>query len=169
MTASDVSSSTALSVEYVKVDFPPVGELGDETLVSQADNLLYTASGEVIGPIGALVSAAFNDEIARNKLLEDAKEEHKWFALTWESPVDPFGGPLCMQKLDPPSLRAADRVRIAGPCSVEISRFAMRQAKHGDLSIAWGKAKVGGQDAMLLASIHPTGEKRISIDFRKAK
>jgi hypothetical protein len=161
--------TTTLSVEYVKVDFPPIGELESETLVSHAENLLYTADGAVIGPIGALVNAALNDESARAGLLADANEEHKWYTLTWETPLDPVGGPLCMQKLDPPILRAADRIRIAGPCVVEISRFEMRHAQHGDLKIAWGKATVGGQDAMLVASIHPTGEKKISIDFNKAK
>ena len=113
------------------------------------------------------VNAAIRDEGATSRLHADATEEHKWFTLTWEKPYAPGGGPLCMQRLDPPILRAADRIRIAGPVVVEISRFGMRQGKLGSLRVAWGKATVGGQDAMILASLHPDGERKITIDFRK--
>ncbi len=158
--------SATVTVEKVRVYFPPIDSLGAETLVASMNNLLYNEAAEPVGQISALVEQAIRSEAAIKPLVEAAEEEHKWFELVWDVPYAPDGSRLCMMKLEPTKLRIAERIRIEGPCSVAICRFGMQQGRVGDLAFAWGSTKVAGKDAMLVATVLPSGAKTFTYSVK---
>jgi len=160
-----LAKSVTTTVEKVKVDFHAFGELASETLVAAPDNLLYSADETELGPIRELVEGAVRSENAMRRVIADATEEHRWLELTWERPVDATGSHLWMKKVQPFVLRPVERIRIAGPCRIEISKFGMRQGRLGEVLFAWGKGHVHGREAMIVASVLPDGAKKLSLSF----
>jgi hypothetical protein len=159
------AKSATTTVEKVKVDFDAFGELAAETLVAGPDNLLYSADETELGPIRELVEAAVRSEHAMRPVMAEATEEHKWLELTWERPVDSNGNRLWMKKVEPFILRPVERIRIAGPFRIDISKFGMRHGRLGDVFFAWGKGNVYGREAIIVASALPSGAKKLSLSF----
>ena len=79
-----------------------------------------------------------------------------------------MGRPLYMQKLEPKILRAVECIRIVGPFKVQIGEFGLRHGRLGSVNVAWGKATIGGQDAMAVASMDESGETKLSVNFKGA-
>ena len=160
--------SVTVTTGKVSVRVAQVGELPTETVATNPDNLIHLEDGSVLCQIKALVDRLVKVPRARDYLLAEGKEEHKWFELVWEPPRDHEGRLLYMKKLEPKVLRAIESIRIVGPCKVEIGQFGMRHGKIGDVRVAWGKAVISGRNAMAVATLTPSGDTKLSINFSGA-
>jgi hypothetical protein len=137
-----------------------------ETVVTSPDNLLYLADGSELAQLKELVDRLLSTEVARDHLTREAKEDHRFFEIEWTPPGAETGQAIFMKKIDPVLLRVATKVRIVGPCSVEIGRFDLSHGRVGSVEVAWGKALVGGRDAMAVATRDTTGKETLSVNFK---
>lgn len=130
------------------------------------DNLLYKHDGSELGSLRQLVELLLAADYPRQHLTENATDEHKFFELEWTPPAQGTPGALFMKKLEPTMLRLVTKIRMVGPCSVEIGRFDLRHGRIGNVEVSWGKAIVEGKDAMAVATRDSTGKKILSINFK---
>lgn len=159
--------SVTVAAEKVSVRVAPVDELATETVATSPDNLLYVEDGTELCQIRELVDRLLQSPHARD-LLAEGNEEHKWFELVWEPPKDHEGRSLYMKKIVPEVLRPIESIRVVGPCKVEIGRFGIRHGKIGDVRVAWGKSVISGREAMAVATVTPSGDSKLSINFSGA-
>lgn len=160
--------SVSITAEKVSVRVAQVGLLAPETVGTVPDNLLYLEDGSELCQIKELVDRLLKSPRARDYLLAEGKDEHRWFELVWEPPSDQQGRPLYMRKIDPEVLRPVESIRIVGPCKVEIGKFGVRHGKIGDVQVAWGKATIAGNSAMAVATKTDIGETKLSVNFSGA-
>lgn len=140
--------------------------LPSEVVVTSPDNLLYQCDGSELGSLRQLVEMLLNADIPREHLITNATEEHRFFELEWTPPSKNMVGALFMQKLQPAMLRVITKVRMTGPCSVEIGRFDFRHGRIGNVEVSWGKSLVDGVDAMAVATRDQSGKQTLSINFK---
>lgn len=157
--------SLTVSADRVSVRVAPTQMLEGETVATTPDNLIYTGEGTELCQIRPLVEKLLQSAGARDYFLVEGKEEHKWFEAIWEPPQDLIGRPLYMKKMEPEVLREIESIRIVGPCKVEISRFGLRHAMLGGIHVAWGKTQVSGREALAVATLDTSGEKKFSLNF----
>jgi hypothetical protein len=157
--------SVSVTAQKVSVRVAQVDNLATETVATGPDNLIYLQDGSELCQIRELVETLSKTPRARDYMLRDGKEEHKWFELIWEPPCDQEGRPLYMKKLEPEVLRSIESIRIVGPCTVEIGKFGMRHGKIGNVHVAWGKSVISGRDAMAVATVAESGDTKFSINF----
>jgi hypothetical protein len=156
--------SVTISAEKVSIRVAQVGTLPPETVVTSPDNLLYTEDGLEHCQTKELVDSLLKSPRARDYLLADGNEDHKWFELFW-GPPDHEGKPLYMKKLEPEVLRPVEFIRVVGPCKIEVGRFGMRHGRIGDIRVAWGKSTISGKSAMAVATATETGETKLTVNF----
>lgn len=156
----------SLHADKVSVRVAATGDLAVETVATSPDNLLYLEDGTELCQLQELVNRVLKTDHVRDYFMREGKEEHIRFVVAWEPPADTLGRPLYMQKLEPKVLRAVECIRIVGPCKVEIGRLALHHGRLGSVKIAWGKATIGGQDAMAVATIDEASETRLSVNFK---
>ena len=157
--------SVSVTAERVSIRVAQVDNLATETVATSPDNLIHLQDGSALCQIRELVEALSKTPRARDYLLREGKEEHKWFEFMWEPPCDQEGRPLYMKKLEPEVLRSIESIRIVGPCTVEIGKFGMRHGKMGNVQVAWGKSVISGRDAMAVATVAESGDTKFSINF----
>jgi hypothetical protein len=157
--------SVSVSAEKVTVRVAQVGSLAVETVATNPDHLLYLKDETELCQLRELVDRLLKSQRARDYLLCEAKEEHLWFELVWETPADHEGHPLYMKKISPEAYRPVECLRVVGPCKVEIGRFGMRHGKIGGVTVAWGKSSISGRDALAVATTTPSGETKLSVNF----
>lgn len=156
----------SLFADKVSVRVAATGNLAVETIATSPDNLLYLEDGTELFQLQELVNHLLKIDHIRDYFSRKGKEEHIRFEVAWKPPADHLGRPLYMQKLEPKVLRAVECILIVGPCKVEIGRFGLHHGRLGSVKIAWGKATIGGQDAMAVATIDEAGETKFSINFK---
>ena len=154
-----------VSADKVRIRVAAVGELAAENLVTIPDNLIYTEDGAELCQVRRMVDELVNSKKAQQFFVEEGTEEHKWAEIVWEPPSDRLGRPLYMKQIRPAVLRRIERIRIIGPCTVEIRQFGLRHGKLGDVHVAWGKTSIAGKQAIAVATVAPSGEKKLSINF----
>lgn len=157
-----------LSADKVSIRVAQTGDLPPETVATSPDNLLYLDDGAELCQAKELVNQVINSERVKEYLTNKGCEEHVRFEFIWEPPQDHLGRPLYMMKLDPKVLRKVEAIRIAGPCKIVVGKFGMRYGRLGSVQIAWGKATLGGRDALAVATMTPTGETKLSINVQGA-
>jgi uncharacterized protein YggL (DUF469 family) len=157
--------SVTISVEKVSIRVAQVGDLPPETVATNPDNLLFLENGSEISQTKELVDRLLNSPRARDYLLAEGQEEHRWFELIWEPPTDHEGKKLQMKKIEPEVLRPIESIRVVGPCKVEVGKFGMRHGKLGDIQVAWGKANILGKSAMAVATFTGTDQPKLSVNF----
>lgn len=157
--------SVSVTAQKVTARVAQVGDLAVETVATSPDNLLYLHDGAELCQVRELVDGLLKSPRARDYLLLEAKEEHKWFEFVWEPPTDHEGHPLYMKKIDPEAFRPVECLRVVGPCKVEIGRFGMRHGQLGSVKVAWGKSTIAGRDALAVATVTPSGEAKLSVNF----
>lgn len=157
--------SVSVTAEKVSVRVAQIGSLPTETVATNPDNLIHLEDGSELCQIRELVDNLIKEPCARDYLLIEGNEEHKWFEFIWEPPCDHEGRPLYMKKLEPEVLRTIESIRIVGPCTVGIGKFGMRHGKMGSVQVAWGKSVISGRDAMAVATVMPSGNTKFSINF----
>jgi len=157
--------SVMITAEKVSIRVAQVGELPSETVATTPDNLLYLEDSSELCQTNELVDKLLQSPRARDYLLAEGKEEHKWFELAWEPPNDHEGKPLYMQKLEPAVLRRVESIRVVCPCKVEVGRFGMRHGRIGDVQVSWGKSTIAGRSAMAVATVTETGDTKLSVNF----
>ena len=160
--------SVTITAEKVRVRVTQDAELPSETVVTSPDNLVHLEDDSVLCQIQELVDKLLKHPYPRDYFLREGSEDHKWFEFSWEPPSDDEGRPLYMKKLDPELLRPIECIHIVGPCKVEAGKFGMRQGRIGNVRVAWGKAAIGGHDAMAVATVEHTGATKLSINFSGA-
>ena len=141
----------------------PTDTLPEETVVLMQDNILYIEDGCELCQATEYVQAVANSNFARDYLLAEGKEKHKWFEFRCEPPHDALNRPLFLKKLDPLVLRPISSLRIIGPCDFKIASFAMHRAKLGGVHVSWGKTIAHGRLALLVASKDDAGTQKVSI------
>ena len=154
-----------IAPEKVSIRVAQVGELPPETVATSPDNLIYLENGSELCQLRELVDRLLTSPRARDYLLAEGNEEHKWFELVWEPPSDHEGKPLYMRKLEPAVMRSVESIRVVCPCKVEVGRFGMRHGRIGDVRVSWGKSTIAGRNAMAVATVTETGEAKLSINF----
>jgi hypothetical protein len=154
-----------VSADKVKIRVAATNDLPPETVVTIPDNFIHTSDGRVVGRVRELVDALMNSDMVRNYFVKEGTEEHKWAEDVWEPRREHIERRLFMKKIEPEVLRQIESVHIAGTCKVEISQFGLRHSKLGDVHIAWGKTSIAGTDALAVATVEPSGEKKLSINF----
>jgi hypothetical protein len=160
--------TVSLSVEKVSIRVAKVGDLEIETVISTPDNLVYREDGTELCQARDLVDRMLKSDRARGFFLAEGKEDHVWFEIRWEPPSHHDGKPLYMMKLSPKVLRAIECIRVTGPCKIEIGKFGMRRGTLGTVQVAWGKSVIQGREALAVATMTETGEKKLSISFKGA-
>ncbi len=141
-------------------------ELPPEVVATFPDNLLYQSDGSEIGSLRQLVEILLKAEVPREHLTTNATEEHRFFELEWTPPAKEMAGALFMKKLEPAMLRVIHKVRMTGPCSVEIGRFDFQHGRIGNVEVSWGKSLVDGRDAMAVSTRDQSGKQTLSINFK---
>lgn len=160
--------SVTITAEKVSIRVAQVGLLAPETVATAPDNLLYLEDGSELCQTKELVDGLLKSPRARDYLLAEGKDEHRWFEFVWEPPTDQQGRPLYMKKLEPAVMRPIESIRVVGPCKVEIGKFGVRHGRIGDVQVAWGKTTIAGNSAMAVATITETGETKLSVNFSGA-
>jgi hypothetical protein len=160
--------TVSISAEKVSIRVGKIGDLEIESVASSPDNLLYLEDGTELCQAKDLVDRMLKSDRARNYLLAEGKEDHLWFEVRWEPPCDHEGKPIYMMKLSQKVLRPVECIRVVGPCKFEIGRFGMRKGRLGDVQVAWGKSKIAGRDALAVATMTASGEKKLSIHIKGA-
>ena len=160
--------SVTITTEKVSIRVALVDLLAPETVATTPDNLLYSKDGTELCQVKELVDGILKSPRARDYLLAEGKDEHKWFEFVWEPPSDQQGRPLYMKKIEPEVMRLVESIRVIGPCKVEIAKFGVRHGKIGDVQVAWGKVPIAGNSAMAVATKTDTGETKLSINFSEA-
>jgi hypothetical protein len=155
-----------ITPDKVRVTVGEGDALLPEVVVTSPDNLLHRHDGAELGSLRQLVEILIGSDVPKETLLRDATEEHKFFDIEWRPPIADPAKTLYMRKLDPPMLRVVHKVRISGPCRVEIGRFDLRHGRVNNLEVAWGKAVVDGKDAMAVATKDSSGKHTLSINFK---
>lgn len=158
--------SVVISADAVRVRVKTLTAGVVETVRTSPDNLLYLKNGEELCQIHELVTRLLRSQRARDYLLREAADDHKWFELLWEPPADNHGQPLYMQKVDPRELREIEAIRVTGPCSSEIGKFRFQYGQLGVVKVAWSKARIGGHDAMAVATVSESGDAKLSLNFK---
>ncbi|NMG68140.1 hypothetical protein GPA19_24735 [Azoarcus indigens] len=157
-----------ITAEKVSIRVAQVGLLAPETVATTPDNLLYLEDGTELCQTKELVDGLLKSPRARDYLLAEGKDEHKWFEFVWEPPSDQQGRPLYMKKIEPEVMRPVESIRVIGPCKVDIAKFGVRRGKIGDVQVAWGKVTIAGNSAMAVATKTDTGETKLSVNFSGA-
>ncbi|HMV53995.1 MAG TPA: hypothetical protein PLX20_10335 [Rhodocyclaceae bacterium] len=160
--------SVTITAEKVSIRVAQVGLLASETVATNPDNLLYLEDGTELCQTRELVDGLLKTPRARDYLLAEGNDEHKWFEFVWEPPSDQQGRPLYMKKIEPEVMRPVESIRVIGPCKVEIAKFGVRHGKIGDVQVAWGKVTIAGNSAMAVATKTDTGETKLSVNFSGA-
>lgn len=160
--------AVTITVEKVSARVAQDSELPSETVVTSPDNLIHLQDDSVLCQIKELVERLLKHPYPREHFLREGTEEHKWFEFSWEPPSDNEGRPLYMKKLDPELLRPIECIHIVGPCKFEVGKFGMRQGRIGNVHVAWGKAEIGGHDAMAVATVEHNGATTLSVNFSGA-
>jgi hypothetical protein len=160
--------SVTITAEKVSIRVAQVDVLAPETVVTSPDNLLYLEDGSELCQTKGLVDGLLKSPRARDYLLAESKDEHKWFELVWEPPSDQHGRPLYMKKIEPEVMRPVESIRVVGPCKIEIGKFGVRHGRIGDVQVAWGKATISGNSAMVVATKTDTDETKLSVNFSGA-
>lgn len=157
--------SVTITAEKVSVRVGAVGILAPETVATTPDNLFYQEDGAELCQTKELVNVLLRSARARDYLLAESHDEHRWFEFVWEPPEDQYGRPLYVKKIKPEVLRQVESIRVVGPCKVEIGKFGLRHGKIGDVQVAWGNDTIAGKSAMAVATIGDTGEAKLTINF----
>ncbi len=159
------TKSVTITPTKVLAKVPATGTLLGEAVVLVTDNLFYSADGKEICPANALIDMVLKSDLARDGLLPEGTEDHKWFELRWEPPSDLDGKPIFLKKLVPETLRRIESIQITGPCQFKITPFGLRRGLLGDIHIAWGKTEIEGQSAMVVATRDSLGIERLSVNI----
>jgi hypothetical protein len=154
-----------VSADRVRIRVAATAGLEPEIVVTSPDNLIYTNDGKEIGQVRELVDLLVKANPVGEYFAKHGTEEHKWAEIIWEVGRSEAEGKLFMKKIEPTLLRNIELVHIVGPCKVEISKFGLRHSKLGDVHVVWGKASIAGKDALAVATVAPTGEKKLSVNF----
>jgi len=145
-------------VQEVLVAVLPTPNLAAENVVVMPDNAVFAADGTEIGPVGEWVRLLADSAYARDYLLSQAKEEHRWFQLQWE-PRDR----IFLKKTEPETLREIGSIQMKGPCEFKISQFGLRRGALGEIELAWAKTEIQGQSAMFVATRDKEGVEKIAV------
>lgn len=160
--------TVSVAAQRVSARVAATESLDLETVATNPDTLVYVESGEELCKVQELVDVLLKVPSARDYLLAEAREDHKWFTLEWVPPVDQEGKPLFMKKLVPEVFRRIESIRVIGPCAVQIGKFGMRHGKLDGITVAWGKAQLSGGDAIAVATVDEAGQHRLSVNFSGA-
>jgi hypothetical protein len=157
-----------VSASKVSIRVGAVGALAVETVATSPDNLIHLEDATELCQVKDLVDKMLNSERVRDYITREGREEHTFFEFRWEPPSDDLGRPLYMMKLEPRVLRPIESVRVVGPCKIQLGRFGMQHGRLGLIRVAWGKATIGGRDAMAVATLTPSGQTKLSINVQGA-
>jgi hypothetical protein len=158
----------SLTAQKVRIRVADAGGLASEVVVTSPDNLLFLEDHSELCQVKELVDRLLRSPGARDYLMKEGKEDHVWFEFKWEPPCDHEGKQLFMKKIEPAVYRAVECIHVVGPCKIEIAPFRMRHSKLGETKIAWGKAAIAGQDAMVVATIAASGDAMLTLNFSGA-
>ncbi|MGC3982802.1 MAG: restriction endonuclease [Steroidobacteraceae bacterium] len=152
-----------ISATEVKISVKATKELVAERIAVLPDNLMYLTDGRVLGEVKDFVSEMLKTKTTGDYLQKEGKEEHKFFEIFWAPPRDHLGRPLYMQMIKPSVKREIESIRVVGTFAVSIGRFGLRYGRMGNVDIAWGKAVIDGRQALAVATISDSGEKKLSL------
>jgi hypothetical protein len=90
-----------------------------------------------------------------------------FFVVVAEVPRYGSGGRVFLEKTEPRTLRAVDRLEITGTCRIARSQFQLSRGTLGSLTVAWGTSVLDGKDAMVLAIKTAGGESSLTLHLDK--
>jgi hypothetical protein len=155
--------SIEIASHTVRVKVPASESLAAESFAAFPDNLVYLQDGTETLQLSEVVDHIVKGNRARDYLLAESKEEHNWCEFLLMAPADPEGRPLFVKKLEPEMLRPIESLHVVGTCKVGIGQFGMRKGRLGNVEVAWGKAAVGGQEALAVVNLSEGGQRKLSI------
>jgi hypothetical protein len=151
-----------LNPTKVVFDVPPTEQLPGESVVVTPDNLVFSSTGTQEGKVKEVVEMLLRADFVVPEFGSKGDATHKYFVLEWKPPeVD--GKRLCLQKMEPLTLRPVTLIRVTGECNFDIAEFRLQHGNLGDVTVAWGTSSVMGRPAMLVASHAPNGSQKISV------
>ncbi len=131
---------------------PATETLGAERVVLNADNKCFDEQGTFVGNVQQLVKSLLNDRRIAEKFMHEGTESHKFFAVELDVPRLATGRRVCIQKIDPLTMRTLDKLVIHGSCQVSPrAQFQMQQGVLGTVGVTWGSGMLDGKNAMVLA------------------
>jgi len=154
-----------VSADKVRIRVAATAGLDAETVVTTPDNLIYTYDGKELGQVRELVEQLMKAQQIGEYFVKHGTEEHRWAEIVWELRRIEGERQLFMKKIDPELLRQIECVHIVGPCKVDIGNFGLRHSKLGDVHAVRGKASIGGKEAFAVATVAPSGAKKLSVNF----
>ncbi|HEY4215105.1 MAG TPA: hypothetical protein VGM84_26765 [Steroidobacteraceae bacterium] len=160
------AKTVQFSVEKVVVSVLANGDTPAENVAVMPDNLVYAADGLELGPIQGLVQRITESRGAYESLLSQGVEEHTFYTLTWETPIDVNGNRFYLQKTDPKVLKEVSAILLRGPCKFTVREFGVKRGQLGAVSIIWGKAELLGRDLMVVGSKDEKGNEKVSVNVR---
>ncbi|MCW8908625.1 MAG: hypothetical protein OQL28_15395 [Sedimenticola sp.] len=128
---------------------------------------VFHEDGSEAEPLTQLVEGFLRSKEVGDELVKQATDEHKWFALVKLGFVDCDGRSVFLEKIEPKVYRKVERLYIEGTCEFEYTRFPLRHASLGDISVSWGSAKLDRRETLLVVSPTEEGETKLTISIRE--
>jgi hypothetical protein len=155
----------AARVERVWFVVEATDGLPEERVRAMPNQSIFDEHGTLLGFAVPLIDYALNSAAATAWFLEHGMPDHTWFQLTWSIGNASGEPPLFLEKLEPRCFRRIIEVQIAGPCSYTVNGLKLRRARFGSTHLAWGKTRLFGRDAMLVATRDEMGLEKISVNL----
>jgi hypothetical protein len=139
--------------------------LPSETIKILPDFEVYTRDGVLISTAAQFVADILRAPELGRRFLADAVENHRWFTVRGEPPLDRNGEPIFLKKLNPEVLRQITSVEIRGECQIFIHQFGVQRNRLGEISFEWGKTQISGQLAMIVATQDEANTSKVSVSM----
>jgi hypothetical protein len=156
-----------ITIIRVEISVAALGQLPPEHFKAFPSNNIFLDDGTELGSAAELADMLVRTQQVIDKMTTEAQPEHGFVELILDSPIWQ-GRPICVQKIEPLTLRTIGRVRVVGKCRVTIDEFPLRHGPLEGLRVAWGTGSLLGRAAMLVATRASEQEARISLRFLPA-
>lgn len=163
------TKSVDLKVTRVNVRVSATRDLPSEVVRAEPDLAVFSSERNVSGPISTLVNSIIRSEQINKQLMADATEEHHFFTVSADPPMDHHGNALFLEQSDSKVHREIERLDIVGECRFKIQQFSIKATKLDDTVVEWSEIIIGEHPAMIVASRDSAGKSKVSISLMDEK
>ncbi len=153
-----------ITIVRVEISVAALGQLPPEHFKAFPSNDIFLDDGTELGSAAQLANTLVRTQQVLDKMATEAQPEHGFVELVLDNPTFQ-GSPICVQKIEPLTLRTIERIRVVGKCKVTVDEFPLRHGVLEGLRVAWGTGSLLGRPAMLVATRSSDQEARISLRF----
>jgi|GEM_PF-1911813 len=151
-----------LEIDRVLIRVEASESLLCETVRVYPDTALYLDNGAALCSAVEMVHSLARNQPFQVELGSIVLPEHKFVEFGWKCPIIETKR-VCLQKLDPPMLRAIEQLQVIAKCSVEVSEFPLRHGRYEQFRVAWGTSSLLGNQVMMVATADGENKAKFSV------